>query len=356
MWKSQYILIGIVLISWALSSCSRQGIIGNVSTSITVQQLPLEKLDFPKGVYTDAIWIDDKQIVVRYTSNMSVYSTGSDAGIWLASLTDTGFTEISLPPIDDPDCFSSSIGLPVRDTDHQVYFLRDCSTNNLGYVELLLWNAQHNTTTKVYTYPLPFEFADYSFSPDRQLGVFASRTGIQDRLRGVDSRGVFELNLAFDRALRPSWSPDGKLIAFVGNQRMFGPPSRDWVSQPSSLVLLNASCVTREFADCNSQLEFVTDGLWNELNLSWSPDSRWLAFDGIIRDSEQGIWLYSLENKKLFQIAVGDYGNPQWSPNGQKLLVFGPHEFLRQDDVIGSRTSLYTLDVRNVMTNSISTP
>jgi hypothetical protein len=309
----------------------------------------IETVNLPKGSYSDAVWLNEKQLVVRYQQKPEYYAWKEKPEFWLASINDGTMRRIELPQDNDDNCFVVFFGNPVRVVQDQMIFGRQCSTSQLGHVDLIVWDALDGTTASLYNYDLPFEFANYSFSPDPRIGVFASNTSIEDRLRGMDASGVFEIDISLVRANRPVWSPDGQLIAFFGNQKLSGPPGPDWATQPYDLYLMPASCVSRD-SSCNAKLEIIVEGITDELSVRWSPDGQWLAFDGTIQGSKPGIWLLELETKQIIQVAEGSYGRPEWSPDGRSLVVLGPPEPIGKTEHPTYRPFLYSLDVSTVVT------
>jgi len=105
----------------------------------------------------------------------------------------------------------------------------------------------------------------------------------------------------------PSCSPDGRRIAFAAPVGFFQPDGRDPYTQ---IFVMDAdgSNVT--------QLTFADD--YNDSPV-WSPDSRYLAYEGIgkiaIVDVNSWKAVYPVSQNWLAH-------DPAWSPDGQQLLVF----------------------------------
>lgn len=112
------------------------------------------------------------------------------------------------------------------------------------------------------------------------------------RVRRITANGSINLS--------PSWSPDGKQIAFVSYQS----------GEPMLMIMSNSGDVRRAFPQKG------------ELNSapSWSPDGRLLAFSSS-RDGNAEIYLMKVSNQKLTRLTrhPGIDTAPTWSPNGREI-------------------------------------
>lgn len=110
----------------------------------------------------------------------------------------------------------------------------------------------------------------------------------------------------------PRISPDGKLIAF---QRGLG-----------DLMVMKAD---------GSDPRRLVEG-WSNLEIRWSPDSKWLAYSQEDADYNSEIWILSADGK------AGPHNvsmhpdvdrTPSWSPDGKLLLWTSQRRFLNQVDL-----------------------
>jgi tricorn protease len=101
---------------------------------------------------------------------------------------------------------------------------------------------------------------------------------------------------------RPVWSPDSKKIAFIDNSRTLY-----WID-------LGPGTVKRIAAD-------VIYGPINSMSYSWSPDSRWLAYTRTNRTGFQAIQLYELGPDRSYPLTDGliETGQPVFDPGGKYL-------------------------------------
>ena len=104
----------------------------------------------------------------------------------------------------------------------------------------------------------------------------------------------------------PTWSPDGKKIAFVSNRNKGY--IQIWVID----------------ADGGNPIR-LTDGVWDR-NPDWSPDGRKIAYDFLLNPLDHDRWnrtIYVMDsngknNRRLIEKPGWDT-NPSWSPDGEKI-------------------------------------
>ena len=195
----------------------------------------------------------------------------------------------------------------------------------------LWWANRHDLASELSVLPLtsyPGFEVQPSFSPDGTQIAFAwdyntpSRYDIYIKLIGAGD----PIRLTSDPApeYNPVWSPDGRWIAFV----------REYSDGKRGLMLMPAlGGPERKLADMS--FEFLS---WETMTrvttaLSWSPDSRWMAYIDTATPGEAAalfaISIESGEKKRLTKPSdpfVSDY-NPAISPDGRSIgfsRVVGP--------------------------------
>lgn len=157
------------------------------------------------------------------------------------------------------------------------------------------------------------------WSPDGQKIAFVSgRTGNSEIFTmNPDGTGITQItdNPLSDGGV--SWSPDGSKIVYESIRHTY-----------ISIFILDL--------DDGSEIRFR--GEVGTLEPSWSPDGKMIAFVGITQDGNTGIFIESLDSGTVwFLVSHGHLGvsDPRWSPDG-KMIAFSagrPSEFLRDNDI-----------------------
>lgn len=149
-----------------------------------------------------------------------------------------------------------------------------------------------------------------------------------------------------------SWSPDGKLIAFMsdktGEPRIYTMPQMggDWteVATPANHRItgfqwapdnkkISYTTVTNDLVifDLEAKMaETVFTGVFNNGNVHrWSPDSKWIAYVNAGKNLFGAVHLYSLESKKSTQIMEGYFNDSavDFDLNGKYLYFVSSRTF-----------------------------
>lgn len=150
-----------------------------------------------------------------------------------------------------------------------------------------------------------------SWSPDgKYIAYFADKTGEYELyIRPGDGSGAERQITKGGKAFRyrPLWSPDSKKIAFS--------------DKSGTLFYLNISDGKPRQVD--------KDDLFANVNYSWSSDSRWIAYDRYDGFTTRVIRVYDTASNKAFNITSDYYNNsnPVFDPEGKYLYFYSDRSF-----------------------------
>lgn len=108
------------------------------------------------------------------------------------------------------------------------------------------------------------------------------------------------------------WSPDSKKLAFVDQAMKISIYDRD----------------TRSTVQVDQALDFF-EGALRGFRVSWSPDSRWMAYARSLENGNPVIFLYDTRDKKLTRATSGFYADydPAFDPEGKYLFFITNRQF-----------------------------
>lgn len=155
-----------------------------------------------------------------------------------------------------------------------------------------------------------------SWSPDgRQIAYWSDQSGeyelyIMDAGKTTAPKKLTSLGAGFRYNLY--WSPDSKKLAFIDK------------SQKIQIYDIASGQTTQ----VDKGLRMTPDALEN-FSCAWSPDSRWLAYNRDLENYHNVIFLYNTADKKLTQATSGFYdcSRPVFDPAGKYLYLFTNQHF-----------------------------
>ena len=156
--------------------------------------------------------------------------------------------------------------------------------------------------------------AEPSFSPDGKKIAFidASPDFTNSDIYVINSDGTNRVRLTDtpDSETHPSWSPDGTKLTFARDMAATGTAS-PVDNFASDIYVMNAD---------GSNITKIADAV-DDMAPSWSPDGTRIAFSGFVNDGSQGL-IYTVrpDGTQLTALTTSGFSNsPSWSPNSQQL-------------------------------------
>jgi tricorn protease len=187
------------------------------------------------------------------------------------------------------------------------------------------------------------QHTDYDIAPNGNRAVFSARGDLFTLpAEHGNTRNLTQTSNADED--HPSWSPDGKLIAYTtdvsGEQQLAVRPAE---GGPERLLthFKRGYFYTARWSPAGDRLAFsdndhrlwivslaggepveVAQDKYNEIHdQAWSPDGRWLAYSTVSDNQLSGIWLYDLETRKAVRVSEphANDSSPAFDPAGRYL-------------------------------------
>ncbi len=183
-----------------------------------------------------------------------------------------------------------------------------------NYYHLIAFDPQHNSYIRLTTGE--WDDINPAVSPDQKTIAFASnRDGYWDLyLLDLTNRQVSQLTNTPEYDAAPSWSPDGKWLAYESY------PSS---SLPDNNLEIFIRSINPE-PSANSQPLQLTNQSGADFSPVWSPSGRQIAFVSQ-RSGNNEIWIANLDSVEDRYQNISHYPrspnqNPQWSADGKWLV------------------------------------
>lgn len=178
-------------------------------------------------------------------------------------------------------------------------------------------------------------------------------------IEGQDQDAISPVILALPFHDQPSWSPDGRTIAYHDNGYViYDPQNGTWLPDLDSLGIwfISPDGTDRKiFLNRGYAPEWSPDGQWiafemgdiytvkangdslNQLTFNggnyspdWSPDGEWIAYDNVshcssylLPENSCGIFIVRIDGSVTKRLVGGRY--PGWHPDGRYVVFVGTH-------------------------------
>ncbi|HSD64053.1 MAG TPA: PDZ domain-containing protein [Ignavibacteriaceae bacterium] len=197
----------------------------------------------------------------------------------------------------------------------------------------------------------------FVLSPDAKRGVFEARGDVFSV--PAENGPVIDLTNTSGYAERyPSWSPDGKYIAYWSDKSgeyeltlkdlekpesekkltSYGPGYRYqlyWSPDSKQIAFIDKAMVIYIYnVDKDKTIQVDKEKNMYEGNLqsfavSWSPDGRWIAYQKDTENNHTAISLFDTKDEKVYQVTSGYYNDmqPVFDPDGKYLFFLTNRNF-----------------------------
>lgn len=170
-----------------------------------------------------------------------------------------------------------------------------------------------------------------SWSPDGKYTAYWSDLSgeyeiyLKEADKNEPAKKLTSRNSGFGYSL--NWSPDSKYIAFV--------------DEKNDISILDVSTGEIKIAD-NYSWNLGHNGRYS-YPLSWSPDSKWITYSKGQDNSNNAVFIYSLEESTASRVTSGFYSDfsPVFSTDGKYLMFLTDRNFAAAYSGLGDGTWIY---------------
>ncbi|MFA3784143.1 PDZ domain-containing protein [Melioribacteraceae bacterium 4301-Me] len=155
-----------------------------------------------------------------------------------------------------------------------------------------------------------------SWSPDgKYIAYFSDKSGeYQLTIRDVENPTKEKTLTSFDNGFRYKiyWSPNSKQLAFI--------------DQTMTIYVYDINKNKTQKVD---KQKWMYEGALENFAVSWSPDSRYIAYSKELDNRSEAIAIYDTKDEKSYQVTSGYYNdsNPAFDPEGKYLFFLTNRNF-----------------------------
>ena len=171
-----------------------------------------------------------------------------------------------------------------------------------------------------------------------QIAFMSRRDGNPEiYVMATDGGNLRRLTNNSDKDFSPSWSPDGKRIAFISDRDGHVHPRHGWSTY--EIYVMNAD---------GSNPQNLTNNPSDDRDPSWSPDGKRIVFSSARdNDNPQNREIYVMDadgsNQQRLTENIDDDRDPSWSPDGERI-VFSASREGHVEDKFGITAEIYVMD------------
>lgn len=297
-----------------------------ITSQYNTSEIVTTTLAFPLANYTRLVYINGKLIAFAPDTQISDH--------WLYSFQES----TSLQPLmlqDDPACSIRTVyNITNMRPDKRLEIRKMCHTSEGGFSYLMAYDWNTHVLQEV-AGPLPgggaSRFATWNPESTQGLVHFSSYAfGTLYWITSENKYSAIDLDLAIQNgetwnlkddfpnfeggkygktgvAGCPAWSPDGKAISFFASTDAIGKVGLDRLYQNYSIYVMDPN---------NQQVTPLVDGFYFPTCPRWSPNSKYLLFTAEAKGPmRNGIWIYSIPDKKIYFLVEGEFEDVIWTPD-----------------------------------------
>jgi WD40 repeat protein len=274
-------------------------------------------------------------LVVGYDPSPS--KSGRTAEVWRLRPDGSNFARIPIPS--DPACWQTEYLFPSALQDGRLALTKDCAappgTIPDAQISVVTSDVHGNGMETLALPPLSINPGSKSWNQAANRGIVDYGSSICENIVWLTKSGVETLPVSVGdvahswrlddprlsdptqcgdphvgRAQAPAWSGDGKIIAFLGSPETIGLRGQHRLDASWNLYLMDPH---------DLQLRRLLDCIRGGGNLTWSPDSRFLAFNSELPGKGSGTWVVAAGDGSLQRVSTDTLSSLSFSPDGKQI-------------------------------------